>query len=326
MQKELEIISKKLARTGVSIDTKKIKKHSHQGLMSTVYVTPSTQGELMVHLIKPAPEWVHQRIWEKILGIGNMLANYPNLPVSRVLLSGKIGATYFLVQERLPGKPAGRRAISKAKVVDTWATNSAHAIVPQIQKFLAKTHAIRCKGYGMPVLRNGKLEGKYKTWEDFFATETPRWLRNIKRADARTSNPGELTPSYKVAVSYTRDFLKKVPVVTPSLVHGDVINPSNLLVQNKKITGIIDWEWSLFADPAWEFCDIGWWPLINKKSLSPYLKEVKKHRKVDEDEFIERVHRYIPLWIMWGCNLHSNNPKGILYSVLRALLQQTFSS
>lgn len=326
MPKEFKAIFAKLKAQGIIVDPSKLQKHKHQGLMSTVYTVDSNRGELVVHLIRPASEWLRQRIWEKLLGIGNVLTHYPELPVAPVFISGKLGGTYFLVQKRLPGTPAGKRAISGTDVVDTWVGNSSKVLVPQIQKLLGKTHAIPCHGYGLLVLQKGKVKGKFKTWKGFFETESRQWLKNIQKADTLTDNPQELRQSYAAAVAYVKNFLKNVPKTKPSLIHGDAINPSNILIKNKKVTGLIDWEWSLAGDPAWEFCDPGWWKLINKKSLKPYFKEAGKHRKIDEDEFIRRIRAYIPLWIMWGCHLHSGNPKGILYTVLRLMLTQHLQS
>jgi hypothetical protein len=322
MPKEFKAIFAQLEARGTVADASKLKKHKYQGLMSTVYTVGSNRGELVVHLIRPAPEWLRQRIWEKLLGIGNVLTQYPELPVAPVFISGKLGGTYFLVQKRLPGTPAGTRAISGTDVVDMWVGNSSGVLVPQIQKLLGKTHAVPCHGYGILQLQKGKLKGEFKTWKEFFESESEQWLKSIQAADALTANPSELRPSYVAAVAYVKKFLKSVPNTRPSFVHGDAINPSNILIKDKKVTGLIDWEWSLAGDPAWEFCDPGWWNHLDKKSLRPYFTEAKKSRKIDEDEFISRIRTYIPLWIMRGCRLHSDDPKGILYTVLRRMLSQ----
>jgi thiamine kinase-like enzyme len=41
-----------------------------------------------------------------------------------------------------------------------------------------------------------------------------------------------------------------------TLVHSDLINPSNTIIAGTKRLSHIDWEWSLIGDPAWEFADI----------------------------------------------------------------------
>jgi aminoglycoside phosphotransferase (APT) family kinase protein len=325
MNTEFEIIKTKLQEEGVLIDEQTLQKNVDQGFMSTVYMVESDQGELVIHIIKPASEWVRQRIWEKLRGVGDILKNYSDLPVSPVFLSGEIEDKYFLVQKKLSGKPAGKRGISTTEVVDNWNDDASQFFVPQIQRLLAVVHSLPCEGYGMPVLQNGKLQGSYDSWEEFFNEELPRWLKSIDQGDANSNNPEIGMASRKAAAMYVQDFLTRIPPTQPSIVHGDAINPSNILTDGKKITGLIDWEWSLFGDPAWEFCDPGWWPFITKESLQPYFIEAKKHAALDEDEFLRRVHLYIPLWMMWGCQLHSENPNGPIYQVLRLMLANLLS-
>ena len=320
MRVEFQIIKEKLREEGIEIDLGSLKENADQGFMSTVFIVDSDQGELVIHLARPGSEWIRQKIWEKLRGVGDILKNYPELPVSPVFLSGQIDDQYFFVQKKLSGQPTGKRGISSAEVVDTWFDNASATFVPQIQELLARVHAIPCEGYGILAIREGKLEGRYSSWEEFFSSEIPRWLEGIEKGDSHTDNSEEAAASLQSAEAYAKSFLSQVPSTNPSLVHGDAINPSNVLVQGEKITGLIDWEWSLFGDPAWEFCDPGWWPYVSKESLQPYFNEVRKHAPIDEDEFIRRIHLYVPLWIMWGCNLHSENPEGSIYKVLRVML------
>lgn len=312
MKSELLAIVGKLKRKGIHVDSKGFKLHKSQGLMSKVYIVRSNKGELVVHLINPIPEWIRQHIHKKIYGIGKLLLKYPNIPTAQIFLSGRVGKSYFLVQEKLPGTPAGSRSISRTQVIDRWVTNRSKTSI-KLQRIIAQSHTIRSHGYGWPVIKNGKLIGKYKSWNEFFEKEIPLWLRSIHKADKH---------SHTKASKYAQNFLKQVPPTKPFLVHGDAINPSNILTQGDRITGIIDWEWSIIGDPAWELCDPGWWKLLNRKSLQPYFKELKKTQDVNEDEIIRRAKLYRPIWLMWACHLHSSSPKGSLYKALRAILDK----
>jgi thiamine kinase-like enzyme len=104
------------------------------------------------------------------------------------------------------------------------------------------------------------------------------------------------------------------------LVHGDAINPSNILVQDKNKIKLLDWEWSVAADPAWEFCDLGWWPLNNMQTMSDYFEASGIKTSLKQKEFLNRIKLYIPLWLLWGTYMHANDSKSDIYIALRKLL------
>lgn len=320
---QFDSIAKTLEEKGITVDLKTLQKLETQGLMSTVYEVGSNKGELIIHIIDPLPEWERQKIWEKIRGVGDLLLKYKGLPTAPVYASGELPDGYFIVQKKLRGMPAGGRSLIKNKVSDLWTNGNANVLVPKIQKLVAESHSIRGRGFGPISIRNGKLEGIYGSWEEFFKKELPRMLGNIKKADAGTRNPEALKPSLNQASDYVKKFLTNVPKTKSYLIHGDAINPSNILVVGNTITGLVDWEWSLFGDPAWEFCDPSWWQYLDEKSLKPYFTKAGITSPREQARFIKRVHRYIPIWLVWGCNLHASKPNGKLYKLLRHLLTES---
>ncbi len=321
-EEKFHLIFNKLKDKGIFAKITTLKEHDSQGFMSAVYTVYSNIGFLIIHIIKPVTEWKNHKIWEKIKAIGDLLENFPNIPAAKIYLSGKIKKEYFLVQKKLEGKPAGKRRLSFLAVKDDWVKNNPDIFIPEIQKIIADIHNIKCVGYGWPLLRAGGLEGKYRTWKDFFLKEAPLWMKSVKSGDRKNKNRLILEEEFPLIEEYVKYFFKNIPKVEPSLIHGDAINPSNILIKNKKITGVVDWEWSIIGDPAWEFCDIGWWPYLNKKSLLPYMGKNKKHKDMDVDLFIDRIRLYIPMWLLWGCHMHSEKPNGSLYFVLRTLLNE----
>ncbi len=320
MKKEFEILYNELKKKRILVDKESLRKHVSQGFMSVVYVIHSNKGDLILHSISPVQEWKKQKIWEKLKGVADILNKYNKIPTSEIFFSKKIGNRYFLAQRKLRGQQAGKRLLTKRGVKDLWIGDKANTLIPEIMEIAADIHKINCKGYGWPILKNREIRGQYKTWKQFFEKEIPVWLQSIKKADIEFKNK-KLQKSLGSAKEYTKYFLNNFPKVDSSqMIHGDIMNPSNILVYKNKISGVLDWEWSIFGDPAWEFCDAGWWPWLKEKSMTPYFK---KYGVEDKKEFIRRVELYKPLWIIWGCHLHSDNPKGKLYGVLRAMLEDT---
>ncbi len=318
MSADFKTIFSKLNKNGVVVVPASLKKHAHQGLMSSVYGVNSNRGQLIIHLIQPGAEWKRQRIWEKVSGIAHLLEKFPEIPTAEFVLQGKIGNRYFLVQKRLPGKPAGKRLLVNNDVLDVWSGNRDKTYLPQLQKLIAKTHKIRRKGYGWPVVKNGEVVGRYRSWRAFFEKELPVWLKSVKKGDLRFKKTGV---SIEEIDRLVRGIIKHISCSSPVLIHGDAINPSNILVKGDKITGLLDWEWAMIGDPAWEFCDPGWWPLLNESSLRPYFKAMSCSGSQAQD-LLKRARAYRLLWILWGSHLHAGDKNGVVYKVLRKMLSR----
>ena len=100
MKKGFSDIYRKLSKEGIFVIEKTLKKNKTQGFMSSVYMINSNKGELVLHTISPVPEWVRQRIWEKIYTVGEVLMKHKSIPSAQVLLSGKSGDKFFIVQKK----------------------------------------------------------------------------------------------------------------------------------------------------------------------------------------------------------------------------------
>lgn len=321
--KILRDILSRIKESGVEIVDDSLSKSVSQGLMSSVYFVDSSDGELVIHIINPLSTWVEKEIWKKIKGVSSFLMNYPKLPTSCVLISDRIDNFYFIVQSKLNGKTAGKREVIDLDIVDTWFVDK-EKYVPQIQNIIASSHNIKCKDFGWPIFREGDLVGSHATWKDFFKTEAFLWLKKIKEADINHFDFGDTS----LIDEYVGSFLNKISSNIDSvLIHGDAINPSNILIDKDNISGIIDWEWSLFGDPAWEFCDPGWWEYLDIKLLEPYFSSLNKNMTIeDKVDFIKRVELYKPIWFMWACSVHSDNAQGDLYMILRSILKRLLTS
>ncbi|OGI26199.1 MAG: hypothetical protein A3J76_01255 [Candidatus Moranbacteria bacterium RBG_13_45_13] len=312
-----KVVFRNLSKQGICALPQTLKKHTHQGWMSSVYTVESNKGKLIIHLIKPVKEHQKNRIWNKFYGLSRILSSQPGIPTPKILYSGLVGKTFVLAQFFVSGNRAGRRILKRTIISDKWEA-SKKDIMPNIFHALAGIHKIHLEGFGWPILRNKQLKGKHKNWKSFFEHNYPFWLKKIHEADRRLS----LRPTkIKLLDEFTKQTVIKIDYAGPAvLVHGDSINPSNILVHGKNKITLLDWEWSILADPAWEFCDLGWWKISDEKKLAPYFKARNIKKQSDKADFINRINLYIPLWLLWGTYMHADDLKPDIYIALRKLL------
>jgi len=94
-------------------------------------------------------------------------------------------------------------------------------------------------------------------------------------------------------------------------VHGDIVNPSNILVENGEITGILDFEWALVGDPAWEFA-------FTDMPIEKYIEITGEN----ETKFRERIKLCRFFWLLWGTNVHAKGEfKPVLYKLFKEELR-----
>ncbi len=296
----------KLKTLGIEIEPATLKKHSVQGFMSSVYTISSSAGELVLHMLTPKAEQARQRTWEKAAGLYTLLEQQ-GIPSARVLAVEEEDGVYTSAQEKLPGTSAGVRVRKGMTIVDQWAVP--RNLFSDIEKMLAKLHSTHVAGYGWIVADAGSIRGAYKTWEAFLENEINFWLATIRPLDPDITERAE------------RYFfpLSKHPQFTgpASLVHNDMTNPSNILVNEGKITGIVDWEWALAGDPAMEF------EFNNQYPLDDYFAARGIKSSEERADFRRRIEFYKPLFLLWGLCVHADDPGGALYQTLRFNLEKT---
>jgi aminoglycoside phosphotransferase (APT) family kinase protein len=306
-------IDSSLRERGITLQAESAAQHPSQGFMSVVYRIESSDGPYIVHVLDPILEHKREGL-QKIPAVLRLLEKYPHIPAPRLAASGEIVGKVVLVTKYIPGSPAGSREFARGDMVDTWDDT---AVVPHVQKILALTHGVHVEGYGWPTMSGGVVRAPHDTWESFLTHEFLWWSDNIQQADAGAGLPSvdESARRYMDAV------VPRLGSAPGVLVHGDAVNPGNILVENGEITGLLDWEWSLVGDPAWEFCSLGGDTLMGEPQLAAYAKE--RAMSVSElQEFTERVHAYRPMWLLWATSVHARHQNLGFYKALRKLLEK----
>jgi hypothetical protein len=297
MEKLIMDVLDHLTRNGIVVDAHTLAKHSIQGFMSGVYTVSSSRGDLIVHILKPGAESRRQLSWQKASVIYEMLKDSP-IPVAEIYASIDEGLAHVTVQQKLPGVNAGTRALDGLRIVDTW--NISPEVMGKVEVLLAQTHAIPAEGFGWVT---NSAKNLYPSWQEFLEAELPIWLQSIALADEPLAHK---VSGYLMPLSKHRPYEGR-----PFLVHNDMTNPSNILVSGEGVCGIIDWEWSLFGDPAWEF------GFNNEYALIEYFRERNMQDPEEQRSFRLRMELNKVLYLAWGLHVHAEKAQGPLFQSLR---------
>jgi aminoglycoside phosphotransferase (APT) family kinase protein len=165
-----------------------------------------------------------------------------DVPVPRVLLVESLAlegkSVGISVEERLPGIP-----------LDELATQTSDDELAEILRragtLLSRVHSVTTEGFG-EIDKHGR--GEHASIAGIFSE------RNLnERVLLAAAQSASLDPNIvRRALHVLREFQKSCPPVSPHLLHGDFA-PKHLLIENGKITGVIDFENACGGDPVLEF-------------------------------------------------------------------------
>jgi len=160
-----------------------------------------------------------------------------SLPVPEVLVldeSRTIAPYDLIITTRLPGQP----------LASSWQSLPAdrlHALIYAIGQALARIHACTFPAFG-------KLRSlDYATWAGYVQDYVQRYVRSA--TDLRLLNVA-LRTGIEKAIDRAMDDFKCV--TQPALVHCD-FHYENILHVDGKLSGLLDFEWTLAGDPAYDF-------------------------------------------------------------------------
>lgn len=276
--------------------------------MSEVFFVKNEENEFIIHKIFLTPEH-RKRNYTNLIQILSNYFSITKTPLAPSYLYKKQEWDFlFTLQKFIPGTPWGTRSLKEGKIYDEFFIKNLENYFSELLSFLATLHQAPVEGSGAICgFQNNCLMGEERNWKDFLKKNSKEWLQKVEIPEMFHANIQNLINSIP-------DTLKL------SLVHGDCINPSNILTKNESIVSVIDWEWSLIGDPAWEFADIWWENMIERYGLYVYFQKRGILSTKEQNDFLERVKKYRILWLLWGTALHARDKDKELFSLLRSLL------
>ncbi|MBY0110933.1 aminoglycoside phosphotransferase family protein [Patescibacteria group bacterium] len=291
---------------GITYDPASLHLYGTQGIMSEVYILTTSVGELVVHIKKITPEQRAFGMPDKLKIVSDATRAFPHLPLAEVLSCVDLSDHAVTIQHKLPGHAAGSIELRGNTTYMEW-KEPVETVGPQVEAALAAIHAqVPTEGFGViESFADGRIHARYQSWKEFLMTEAPLWADAIAQKSLVTNPEDDMRPLF--AQLFDRLF----PLITytgpSSLVCTDYINPSNVLMSDGKLSGLIDWEWALLADPAWDFT------YCSPYSLTTYFSEQGITSKEAQDDFRMRI-RVCEMFVllMWAYGT-SNDPRSSLF-------------
>jgi aminoglycoside phosphotransferase (APT) family kinase protein len=159
--------------------------------------------------------------------------------------------------------------IAGSTVIDSWPTlNPAdrHQVAWEAGRYLAMMHDITFDGYGRLHL---PADDRFPTWYGYIADYVQRYgSEAITEGILSTAQGLQLQ---RVFIDHRTIFDTVAP---PRLVHWD-FHFENVLQEHGHVTGILDFEWSLCGDPAYDFRQADQWeetcPASTQSLINGYL-------------------------------------------------------
>jgi len=170
-----------------------------------------------------------------LLREAKFLKQFDRALIPRILWSGEIKQSFFMVENRLPGKTINL-------VWKNLSKDNKKNIIEQMIKFL-RYQKTETNDYVYSV-RTGK---KYKNFLDCLTDGAKKKIANIKKFKQTSKTLQDLL--LIISDPKTKNLFK----TKNALVHGDLII-HNLLTDGINLTGVIDWEHALWGDSDYDLC------------------------------------------------------------------------
>lgn len=154
------------------------------------------------------------------------------------------------------------------------------SLVKEAGSYLAKLHSIKFDSFGWII--NNQIKPKFKTWPDFVSYDLNYKIK-------RTTMPGQLAGKIKKYVK-TNQFLLDIKT-KPCLLHKDY-HRSHILVKGGRISGIIDFEWSIAGHNELDIVKSLLWMFNKSRKLEKIFLDGYKRYGAISNEFSERRELY----------------------------------
>jgi aminoglycoside phosphotransferase (APT) family kinase protein len=214
--------AKKIIESNLKIKINKIFDKS-RGYDHKVYIAESDKQDVVIRIpVKEknklfAQAWAFKE-WFKL-----------GIPVPKILVM----TDKYLIEERIYGTD-----MDEIKLNSKQRKN----IYYELGKHAKKMHTIKTKKFGYIVK---EFEGETDSWKDWIYVDFCSNLSELQKANLIDR---ELLEKSKKYIDENKNILSNVE---PKLLHGD-LTPKNLIINNGKLSGIIDASDSISGDPYYD--------------------------------------------------------------------------
>lgn len=240
--KQSEDIIRKMVKKFFALDEMKTYRELTEGYFNVAYEVTLKSGNVVILKVAP-PKEVSVMTYEKNIMFSEveamkMVAENIDIPAPKVLGyddSCTICSSPYFFMERLDGHSLNfiKKNLSQDEIQN---------IYMEAGSINKKINDINCPCFGYP----GQSEYQGQKWYSVF--------RKMLESGVSDANKGNV--DLKIPISEMWNYLERDKyifdeVTEPKLVHWDCWD-GNIFVENGVITGFIDWERSLWADPLME--------------------------------------------------------------------------
>lgn len=213
-----------------------------EGFFNVAYKISLSDGREVILKVAPKKEvriMAHEKnIMKSEVEAMELVEDMPKIPAPKLLgfdESCQICESPYFFMEVLPGE-------SLNEVKETLTQEQLQDIYMETGRIIWRVNEINCPCFGYP----GQPEFQGKEWFPVFK----RMLEACVR-DAVSGHVDLKIPTEKLWQLLEKDKAVFEEVTKPQLVHWDCWD-GNIFVKDGKVTGIIDWERCLWADPLME--------------------------------------------------------------------------
>jgi aminoglycoside phosphotransferase (APT) family kinase protein len=225
-------------------------------------------------------------------GIHALLLANTSVPVPKVIAYDDSLAHIdrdFIILKRLPGNPMVDVPIDE------------NTVYRQVGAYLAQTHALTAETYGY--IGDHRPMEPQSSWVDAFHFMWNRLIDGI--VEVGQYSESEHTEIRRLLDQHIQLFDRNVP---SSLLHMDCAADNILVDGDSKVTGLIDWERSLYGDPEIEFALLDSWGVSTPAFWEGYGKQPDRSAEAQiRQAFYLLYNTQKHIIIQQGRN---NNPEG----------------
>jgi aminoglycoside phosphotransferase (APT) family kinase protein len=182
-------------------------------------------------------------------------------------ITGENGFGCYSISAFIPGR----------RVVDAWpdlTPRQRSQLAYSAGEYLAAMHGCKLDGFGW--LGDYDTNG-FATWADFSADCFTRFLALGMKQDSFTADEAARLERCLAAHRPLLDACTE-----PVLLHGDY-HFENMLCEGERITAVLDFDWAVSGDPAWDFKMDAEWERGCPGSAPDLMRGYRAHRQLDSD-------------------------------------------